>query len=244
MYYQVALATLDAHVFGAPARLDILQRVVAYQRAQLWQGTSKTLTRGEVRGGGRKPRPQKGSGRSRQGSIRSPLWVGGGVAHGPVPRDHRIKLPKKIRRFGLRVALSVKYGQGDLLLVDGLDAVAPKTKLFQAALDYHGITNALVVTGPNVPEGLLRAAGNIPNITIMPVTSAGLSPCSFLLCSSRDAPPSPRVPPLNRAVLFAGLGVMAMLKHHTLVLTVDAARALEKLMAPPPKATMVNRPQN
>lgn len=121
--------SLDPTVFGRPLRPDILQRVVNYQRRLWWQGTAKTKTRAEVRGGGRKPWKQKGTGRARHGSIRSPIWRGGGRAHGPVPHSHAIALPKRVRRLGLQTALSAKYQQGDLLLVDSLDLDNPSTEV-------------------------------------------------------------------------------------------------------------------
>jgi len=107
---------------------DLLHRVVRYQLAKLRQGTASTKTRGEVRGGGRKPWRQKGTGRARHGSIRSPLWRGGGVVFGPKPRDFSIKLPKKMRRKGLRMALTAKLREGQLHLADRLEFPQPKTK--------------------------------------------------------------------------------------------------------------------
>ncbi|CAD7700535.1 unnamed protein product [Ostreobium quekettii] len=104
---KVGTVALGKDVFNVPVRRDILQRVVRWQRAKKQQGTHKTKTRSEVSGGGRKPWPQKGTGNARQGSIRAPQWRGGGIAHGPVPRCHAHKLPKKVRRLGLKCALSV-----------------------------------------------------------------------------------------------------------------------------------------
>lgn len=119
--------TLPGDVFNAPVRRDILHRVVRWQLAMRQQGTHKTKTRSEVRGGGRKPRPQKGSGRSRQGSIRAGQWRGGGVIHGPVPRSHAHKLPKRVRRLGLTSALSVRrawWGGGVMCVCGGWGALA------------------------------------------------------------------------------------------------------------------------
>ena len=98
---------LGGDIFNVPVRRDILHQVVRWQRAKKQQGTHKTKTRAEVRGGGRKPWRQKGTGRARQGSIRAPHWRGGGKAHGPVPRSHAHSLNKKVRRLGLKCALSV-----------------------------------------------------------------------------------------------------------------------------------------
>lgn len=161
---------VSEHVYNEPIRLDILHRVVLFQRAQQWQGTSKVKVRSEVRGGGRKPYKQKGTGRARQGSIRSPLWPGGGVVHGPSPKDHSFNLPKKVRRLGLRVALSAKFAQGDLLFVNDLNIPSAKTKFLNDALTKNKITNALFVTGPEVPEGFAQASNNIEKIDVIPCT--------------------------------------------------------------------------
>ena len=112
---------LNDFVFGANPRVDILQRVVVWQRANARAGTACVKDRSEVRGGGRKPWPQKGLGKARQGSIRAPQWRGGGVVHGPKPKSYSYTIPKKVRRMGLRVALSCRLAQGDLFVVDSLD---------------------------------------------------------------------------------------------------------------------------
>ena len=111
---------LPADIFAQPLRTDILHRVVRWQLARRQQGTHKTKTRSEVRGGGRKPWQQKGSGRARQGTIRAVQWRGGGVVHGPVVRSHAHDLPKKVRRLGLAVAVSAKVEEGRLVVVDRL----------------------------------------------------------------------------------------------------------------------------
>lgn len=120
-----AVATLDARIFGARLRRDIVHRVVVWQEKNARTTLYKTKTRAQVRGGGRKPWKQKGTGRARHGSIRSPLWRGGGKAHGPVLRDWSIELPKKVRRLGLRVALSAKYTDRRLIVVDSLSMAQP-----------------------------------------------------------------------------------------------------------------------
>lgn len=159
---------LSPRVFGAPLRPDILQRVVTYQRAQWWQGTAKTKTRAEVRGGGRKPFPQKGNGRARAGSIRSPNWRHGGVSHGPVPRSHAIQLPRQVRELGLRVALSTKLAQGELLIADELSVPEAKTKVLHGMLEEQGLRSVLlVVAGDGVPESLARAAANLPKCKVI-----------------------------------------------------------------------------
>ena len=119
---------LDAEVFGIEPNLDVLHQVVTAQLAAARAGTAKTKTRSEVRGGGRKPWRQKGLGRARHGSIRSPIWVGGGVSHGPQPRDFSQRTPKKMKRLALRSALSARASESAIKVVDAFDWTAPKTK--------------------------------------------------------------------------------------------------------------------
>lgn len=119
---------LDAEVFGIEPNLDVLHQVVNAQRAAARAGTAATKTRSQVRGGGRKPWRQKGLGRARHGSIRSPIWVGGGVAHGPKPRDYAERTPKKMKRLALRSALSARVSESAVKVVDDIDWAKPKTK--------------------------------------------------------------------------------------------------------------------
>lgn len=125
---------LSGDVFDVPVRKDILHRVVRWQLARRQQGTHKTKTRSEVRGGGRKPWKQKGSGRARQGTIRAPQWRGGGIVHGPVPRSHEHKLLKRIRRLGLKCALSAKAWERRLTVVDSLRPADHRTKTMDGHL--------------------------------------------------------------------------------------------------------------
>jgi large subunit ribosomal protein L4 len=126
---------LAGDVFDVPIRKDILHRVVRWQLARRQQGTHKTKTRSEVRGGGRKPWKQKGSGRARQGTIRAPQWRGGGVVHGPVPRSHEIGLQKRVRRLGLACALSAKAWERRLTVVDSLRPEDHRTKTIDGHVD-------------------------------------------------------------------------------------------------------------
>lgn len=119
---------LDAEVFGIEPNMDVLHQVVTAQLGAARRGTAKTKTRSEVRGGGRKPWRQKGLGRARHGSIRSPMWVGGGVAHGPQPRSYSERTPKKMKRLALRSALSARASEAAIMVVDDLDWSTPKTK--------------------------------------------------------------------------------------------------------------------
>src|SRR5688572_4358627 len=112
---------LDADVFGIEPNLAVLHQVITAQLAAKRSGTSSTKTRAEVRGGGRKPWRQKGLGRARQGSIRAPHWVGGGVAHGPKPRDYTQRTPKKMRRLALRSALSARASEEAVMVIEDID---------------------------------------------------------------------------------------------------------------------------
>ena len=119
---------LDAEVFGIEPNMDVLHQVVTAQLAAARGGNASTKTRGDVRGGGKKPWRQKGLGRARHGSIRSPIWVGGGVAHGPQPRSYAQRTPKKMKRLALRSALSARASEAAIKVVDDIDWSAPKTK--------------------------------------------------------------------------------------------------------------------
>lgn len=140
----LGLIELNEFVFGANPRIDILHRVVVWQRAKWRAGTACVKTRAEKRGGGRKPWQQKGTGRARQGSIRAPHFIGGGRAHGPKPKSYYYSLPKKVRRMGLRTALSIRYAQGDLHIVDSFKDIESERDLIPL-LEKRGWTNAVLV---------------------------------------------------------------------------------------------------
>lgn len=176
---KMGILDLNENVFGASPRIDILHRVVVWQRAKMRAGTAKTKDRGEVRGGGRKPRKQKGSGRARQGSIRAPHYRGGGVVHGPRgPVSYDYTLPKKVRSMGLRTALSVKYAQGDLCIVDSLEMSRPKTNVFLSLMELHGWSSVLLVDG-DVNTNLCLATRNLQKVDVLP--SKGLNVYNILL---------------------------------------------------------------
>lgn len=126
---------LEGDVFGIEPNMDVLHQVVTAQLAAARGGNASTKTRGQVRGGGRKPWRQKGLGRARHGSIRSPQWTGGGVAHGPQPRDYAQRTPKKMKRLALRSALSARASEAAVKVVDEFDWAAPKTKQAVALLN-------------------------------------------------------------------------------------------------------------
>ena len=166
-------------LFAAPIRLDILHRLVEWQRAGQRQGTAKTKDRGEVSGTGRKPHPQKGTGRARQGTRRAPHHRGGGVAHGKTPRDFSYSLPKKVRALGLRVALTVKHAQGRLRVMD--DAMLPshKTRHMVATMAALNVREFLYVHGGGeLDSNLALAARNLQHCDFIP--SIGCNVLSLL----------------------------------------------------------------
>ena len=156
-------------VFGVPVKSALVHQVMVGQLANKRQGTAKTKTRSEVSGGGAKPRPQKGTGSSRQGSTSSPVWVGGGRAFGPSPRSYRKRTPKKMRRLALLSVLSDKARHSDLLLLDSLELKEGKTKEIVSILSDLNVSNsALIVTdGPN--KKLVQSAGNVGRVRTLPV---------------------------------------------------------------------------
>ena len=146
---KVDTVELPAEIFEAPVNVDLMHQAYVRQMANARLGTHSTKTRGEVRGGGRKPWRQKGTGRARQGSIRSAQWVGGGKIHTPKPRDYSKKMPVKMRRAALRSALSTKAAANELVLLDDLRVEEPKTRLMvQALKELVGDSSALIL----VPE--------------------------------------------------------------------------------------------
>jgi len=155
-------------VFGVAVRADILGRMVNWQLAKRRAGTHKTKERGEVRGTTAKPFRQKGTGRARQGSVRSPLLRGGGVTFGPRPRSHAFGLPKKVRRLALKSALSAKQADGKLVVVDEVQLDSPKTKALVERIAGFGWASALIIGGAAIDENFVRAAANIPAVDVLP----------------------------------------------------------------------------
>ena len=137
------------------------------QRASWRQGTHSVKSRGEVSGGGRKPWRQKGTGRARQGSIRSPQWVGGGRAFGPTPRSYSFKLPRKVRRLALRSALSRKVSQENLLVVDALSFDAPKTQAFKEVLNNLNVNEKVLIVIDKDNTNAVLSARNLENVTVV-----------------------------------------------------------------------------
>lgn len=157
---KVGSVDLDASVFGIKVKEEVLQTVVRWQLACRRQGTHKAKTRGEVSGGGKKPFKQKGTGNARQGSTRSPLMPGGGITFGPVPRDYSYVLPKKVRRLGLRTALSKLQQEGRLFVVDSMTSTEGKAKDLAAKLKTFGLEKAVLVDAAS-NEKFVRASRNL-----------------------------------------------------------------------------------
>ncbi len=161
-------------VFGVPVRRDILARMVNWQRAKRRAGTHMTKVVSEIRGTTAKPYRQKGTGRARQGSLRSPQFRGGAVIFGPRVRDHAHDLPKKVRRLALRCALSSKQADGKLVVLDEAKVAEPKTSALASALDKLGWSGALIIAGAEVDENFARAAANIPHVDVLPQHGANV----------------------------------------------------------------------
>ena len=140
---------LNENVFGVEVNEAVVHQAVVMQLASQRLGTAATKTRGLVRGGGKKPWKQKGTGRARAGSIRSPLWVGGGTVFGPQPRSYAFRMPRKQRRLAIKSALSAKVNSGELVVVDSISFDAPKTKnVVKMLKDFNAADNkALIITG-------------------------------------------------------------------------------------------------
>ncbi|XP_030052940.1 large ribosomal subunit protein uL4m [Microcaecilia unicolor] len=195
---RLGLVDLHPDVFTVPPRIDVLHQVVLWQRNFKRISYAKVKTRAEVRGGGRKPWPQKGTGRARHGSIRSPLWRGGGVAHGPRgPTSYYYMLPMKVRALGLKVALTTKLAQDDLHVIESLEVPTPDPQYLQDLAQYRDWGDSVLIVGldNNFPENILQATSKLKTITLIPAL---------------------------------GLNVYSLLKHQTLVLTLDTLDFLEE----------------
>ncbi|MBW7651444.1 50S ribosomal protein L4 [Anoxybacillus sp. ST4] len=164
---------LNDAVFGVEPNKHVLFEAVIMQRASLRQGTHKTKNRAEVSGGGRKPWRQKGTGRARQGSIRSPQWRGGGIVFGPVPRSYSYKLPKKVRRLAIKSALSSKVLENNIVVLDNLALEAPKTKEMVKILNNLSVDRKALIVTADANENVILSARNIPGVTV--VTASGIN---------------------------------------------------------------------
>ncbi|EFN89342.1 39S ribosomal protein L4, mitochondrial [Harpegnathos saltator] len=195
---KLGFVTLHPHIFAATPRIDIIHQNVRWQKMYRWVCYAHTKTRTEVRGGGRKPWPQKGTGRARHGSIRSPLWRGGGRAHGPrSPTPHFYMLPFFTRVAGLTSMLSVKLAQDDLHIINNLEIPTSECSYIEQLVEERnwGPSVLIVDSYDIMPKNITLATDEIKHINLMPVY---------------------------------GLNVYSMLKHNTLVLTEQAARLIEE----------------
>ncbi|KAM4038891.1 large ribosomal subunit protein uL4m [Anomaloglossus baeobatrachus] len=193
-----SLVQLHPDVFDVPPRIDVIHQVVTWQRNFKRISYAKTKTRAEVRGGGRKPWRQKGTGRARQGSIRSPLWRGGGVAHGPRgPTSYYYMLPMKLRVLGLKTALTTKLTQNDLHIIESIEIPSsdPQYLLDLFKRRHWGESVLIVDANEDMPENILSATVNSKKINLIPAI---------------------------------GMNVYSMLKHDTILLTIAAVDFLEE----------------
>lgn len=165
----VGSVTLPSEWFGGTVNVPVMHQVVTAQLAAARQGTHKTKTRGEVRGGGRKPWRQKGTGRARQGSIRSPQWVGGGVAHGRVPKDWSVRVNKKVKRAALRSALTDRANNGLVTVVRDLVFDTPKTKDAVAVLSAVEVQGKVLVVLAGWDQPTVRSFRNLPTVHVLGV---------------------------------------------------------------------------
>ncbi|MDR3296261.1 MAG: 50S ribosomal protein L4 [Clostridiales Family XIII bacterium] len=162
---------LNDGIFGIEINKNAVHAVIKNYLANQRQGTQSAKTRGEVRGGGRKPFRQKGTGRGRQGSTTSPNHIGGGVVFAPKPRDYRYSLPKKLRRLALKSALTSKVVENEIIVLDSLTFEAPKTKDMIKVLSSVGAAKKTLVVMPEKDENVVRSAHNIPGVRTCLVTT-------------------------------------------------------------------------
>ncbi|MCL2789343.1 MAG: 50S ribosomal protein L4 [Desulfobulbus sp.] len=163
---------LNDLLFNVEVKTGILHEVVCMQRANRRSGNACTKTRGEVSGGGVKPWRQKGTGRARSGSRTSPVWRGGGTVFGPKPRDYSYTMPKKVKRLALKMAMSARHQEGNLVVVDTFELAEIKTKDFVGVMKNFQFDNCLIVTG-EVDDKMLLSARNVVGFKVLPV--AGLN---------------------------------------------------------------------
>jgi large subunit ribosomal protein L4 len=165
---------LDEQVFNTDVRDDILHRMVHWQLNGRRAGTHKAKRRGEVSGTGKKPWRQKGTGRARAGDLKRNIDRGGQTVHGPLPRDHATDLPKKIRRLAMRMALSAKQKNGQLVELDKAEAGSHKTREMANALQGLGVDNAVIVSDGEIETNFARATRNLPEIDVLPTEGANV----------------------------------------------------------------------
>lgn len=160
---------LNESVFGIEPNEDVLNQAVVMQRSSMRQGTHAVKNRSKVRGGGRKPWRQKGTGRARHGSIRSPLWIGGGVAFGPTPRRYGYSLPKKVRRLALKSALSTKVQEENVIVIEDLSLENPKTKEMVEILKALDVDRKALIVTEEEDKNLILSTNNLQNVKAITV---------------------------------------------------------------------------
>ena len=165
---------LAEEVFGLPIRRDILARMVHWQLAKRRAGTHKTKGISDIQGTTRKPWKQKGTGRARQGSLRSPQFRGGAVIFGPVVRSHEFGLQKKVRRLALKTALSAKQAEGKLVVLEEARLAEAKTKALAERFEKLGWGSVLIIGGASLDENFARAARNLPQVDVLPQQGANV----------------------------------------------------------------------
>ncbi|AAD36565.1 50S ribosomal protein L4 [Thermotoga maritima MSB8] len=213
---KVGTLEISDFVFNIDPNYDVMWRYVDMQLSNRRAGTASTKTRGEVSGGGRKPWPQKHTGRARHGSIRSPIWRHGGVVHGPKPRDWSKKLNKKMKKLALRSALSVKYRENKLLVLDDLKLERPKTKSLKEILQNLQLSDKkTLIVLPWKEEGYMNvklSGRNLPDVKVIIADNPN---------NSKNG---------EKAVRIDGLNVFDMLKYDYLVLTRDMVSKIEEVL--------------
>ena len=164
---------LKKDVFGFEPNAEVLRQYIRVYQNNQRQGTSSTKTRSEVSGGGAKPWRQKGTGRARTGSNRSPIWVGGGIAHGPKPKNWNLSLSKSLKQNALKSALSEKYKEGKIIVIDKVFIEKPNTKDFSKALDKLKVDGNVSIVWVGESENLIKSSRNLPNVHLVGVGSLG-----------------------------------------------------------------------
>ncbi len=171
---EVGEIELADDVFGVAVRADLLARAVNWQLAKRRSGNHKTKIIGDISGTTKKPYRQKGTGRARQGSLRSPQFRGGAVIFGPVVRSHEHGLTKKVRKLALKIALASKVAEGKLIVLDTAALDSHKTKALALRLKGFGLKSALIIDGANLDENFAKAARNIPLLDVLPEQGANV----------------------------------------------------------------------
>lgn len=167
---EVGEIQLNESIFGAEVSAETMHQVVLAQLANKRQGTQSAKTRAEVRGGGIKPWRQKGTGRARQGSIRAPQWIHGGIVFAPKPRDYRMSIPKSMRRVAIKSALTTKVQDNEMFVLDSLSFETPKTKEVVKMLNAFEVKKTLILVAES-NENVYKAARNIPGVAVLPVNN-------------------------------------------------------------------------